>query len=74
MIASAPKIPLLGAVIRSGVGLTGLLLSLVGYESSLAMFGGSAVATLAWIALYCREGKLDEKDEAGDFYRLPSRD
>ena len=66
MIAGAPKIPLLGALIRSGVGLTGVLLALVGYESSLAMFGGSAVATLAWIALYCRDGRLAKQDEMGN--------
>lgn len=64
MIASAPKIPLLGALIRAGVGLTGLLLALVGYESALAMLGGASVATLAWIALYCRDRKLAEEDEA----------
>ncbi|HWB09259.1 MAG TPA: hypothetical protein VG826_08545 [Pirellulales bacterium] len=63
LIASAPKIPLLSAVIMSGVGLTGLLLSLVGYSTALAMFGGSAVATLVWIALNRPETKLDEQDE-----------
>lgn len=63
MIAGAPKIPLLSALIRSGVGLTGVLLALVGYESALAMFGGSAVATLAWIALNRRESKLAERDD-----------
>ncbi|HEV3343295.1 MAG TPA: hypothetical protein VG125_23185 [Pirellulales bacterium] len=51
------------ALITSAVGLTGALLALVGYESALAMFGGSAVATLAWIALHSREGKLGEQEE-----------
>jgi uncharacterized membrane protein YphA (DoxX/SURF4 family) len=63
MIASAPKIPLLGALIASGVGLTGGLLALVGYESALAMFGGSAVATLAWIALHWREGQQADEPQ-----------
>jgi hypothetical protein len=61
IIASAPKIPLLAPLITSGVGLTGLLLGLVGYESALAMFGGSAVATLAWIALNRRAGRVDQE-------------
>jgi hypothetical protein len=60
IVASAPKIPLLGALIRSGVGLTGVLLALVGYQSTLAMLGGAAVATLAWIVLHCGKGRLDE--------------
>jgi hypothetical protein len=50
-------------VITSGVGLTGILLAILGYESTLAMFGGSAVATLVWIALCRREAKLGEEDE-----------
>jgi hypothetical protein len=62
MIASAPKIPLLGALITSGVGLTGLFLALLGYESTLAIIGGAAVASVAWIALYWREGNLGEQD------------
>lgn len=64
IIASAPKIPLLGALITSGVGLTGVLLALVGYNSALAMLGGSAVATLVWIAMYYRELNLAEQPEA----------
>jgi hypothetical protein len=63
MIAAAPHVPLLGILIKSGVGLTGVLLALVGYSSTLAMFGGSAVATLAWIALHCRQDQLGESDE-----------
>ncbi|HVX64838.1 MAG TPA: hypothetical protein VHC19_29740 [Pirellulales bacterium] len=64
IVASAPKIPLLGALITSGVGLTGVLLALVGYNSALAMLGGSTVATLVWIALYYRELSLAERQEA----------
>lgn len=63
MIASAPKIPLIGVLITSGVGLTGLLLAMVGYESGLAIFGGAAVATFAWIVLNYREGRLCEQDD-----------
>jgi uncharacterized membrane protein YphA (DoxX/SURF4 family) len=62
LIAEAPPVPCLGFLITSGVGLTGCLLALVGYQSTLAMFGGSAVATLAWIALHCRQGKLGEPE------------
>lgn len=68
IIASAPKIPLLGALIRSGVGLTGALLALVGYQAAIAMFGGLAVATLAWIILRWRVGSLGV-----DFARLGMR-
>jgi hypothetical protein len=62
IIARAPKMPLLGALITSGVGLTGALLALVGYESALAMFGGAIVATLVWIALHRRQEKLEEDE------------
>ncbi|HVX15706.1 MAG TPA: hypothetical protein VHC22_31255 [Pirellulales bacterium] len=61
LVAAAPKIPLLGLAIRSGVGLTGILLALLGYETSLAMFGGMAVATLTWIVLSFREVKPVEE-------------
>lgn len=71
MIASAPKIPLLGAVIASGVGLTGLLLATMGYSSALAMFGGGTVATLAWIALNWREC-LANNEPAGEADDLES--
>lgn len=64
IIASAPKIPLLGALITSGVGLTGLLLAAAGYETALAMFAGSAVATWALIVLNCRTGRIAAPHEA----------
>lgn len=61
LVATAPKIPLLGLLIRSGVGLTAVLLAVVGYETSLAVFGGAAVATFAWIVLTFREGKFRQE-------------
>lgn len=64
LIADAPQVPCLGFLITSGVGLTGCLLALVGYPSTLAMLGGSAAATLAWIALHCRPDQLGEPDES----------
>ena len=54
---------MLSSLITSGVGLTGLLLALVGYESALAMFGGSIVATLVWIALHRREDNREQNDD-----------
>ena len=54
---------MLSSLIASGVGLTGLLLALVGYESALAMFGGSIVATLVWIALHRREDNREQNDD-----------
>lgn len=62
IVASAPKIPLLGPLIISGVGLTGIVLALVGYQSALAVLGGAAVATLAWIGLNWRERLIPKED------------
>lgn len=50
LVECAPQVPLLGVLINAGVGLTGALLALLGYEASLAMFGGMAFAALAYMA------------------------
>ncbi len=50
LVESAPGVPLLAVLINAGVGLTGALLALLGYDASLAMFGGMAFAALAYMA------------------------
>jgi hypothetical protein len=50
LVERAPRVPLLGVLINAGVGLTGALLALLGYEASLAMFGGMAFAAVAYMA------------------------